>query len=127
MFNFFKTTKKEPANIKQVLERLKKLDEGLVNLAEDLREFKQKSRRSIQKVGVVRFNPFKEIGGDQSFCIALLDEDNSGVVITSFYGREGNRVYAKPIERGQSKYQLSEEEKEAIARAMGAANSNPKP
>jgi len=84
----------------------------------------RKEKKHVQKVGVVRFNPFKDIGGDQSFSIALLDEEDNGLVITSLYGREGNRVYAKPIEGGQSKYQLSDEEKEAISRAIGARMAN---
>ena len=73
---------------------------------------------SIQKVGVVRFNPFKDIGGDQSFVIALLDKDNSGLVISSLYGREGTRIYTKPIEKGNSSHHLSDEEQEAIQKAI---------
>jgi len=60
------------------------------------------------------------LGGDQSFSIALLDKQNSGVVITSLYTRDGNRVYAKPIENGTSEYTLSKEEKEALSRATGS-------
>ncbi len=68
---------------------------------------------------MVRFNPFKEIGGDQSFSIALLDSNNDGIVITSLYGREGNRVFGKPIKNGKSRYLLSGEEKKAIEQARG--------
>lgn len=74
---------------------------------------------SITKVGVVRFNPFKDTGGDQSFAVALLDSNNNGLVISSLYSREGTRVYTKPIEAGKSiNYNLSEEEQEAIAKAI---------
>jgi len=73
---------------------------------------------SIQKVGVIRFNPFKDTGGDQSFVIALLDKNNNGLVISSLYSREGTRIYTKPIKSGDSDYHLSEEEKEAIAKAI---------
>lgn len=73
---------------------------------------------SIQKVGIVRYNPFKEVGGDQSFSIVLLNSQNNGFVITSLYGRETSRIYGKPIENGSSKYQLSEEEKKAIEQAI---------
>ncbi|PIQ05298.1 MAG: hypothetical protein COW72_02875, partial [Candidatus Nealsonbacteria bacterium CG18_big_fil_WC_8_21_14_2_50_37_10] len=69
---------------------------------------------SIQKIGLVRFNPFKEIGGNQSFSVALLDGNDSGIVVTSLYSREGNRVYGKPIEKGVSNYLLSEEEKQVL-------------
>ncbi|PIZ89905.1 MAG: hypothetical protein COX88_01150 [Candidatus Nealsonbacteria bacterium CG_4_10_14_0_2_um_filter_35_20] len=74
---------------------------------------------AFQKLGIVRFNPFKEMGGDQSFSLALLDKEDNGLLITSLYTREGNRVFAKPLVKGISKYQLSEEEKEAIRKAQG--------
>lgn len=74
---------------------------------------------TIRKVGVVRFNPFKNTGGDQSFAIALLNLSDSGIVISSLYLREGTRIYAKPIEQAKSKYPLSAEEEEAIKKAMG--------
>ncbi len=71
--------------------------------------------RGLHKVGIVRYNPFKDLGGDQSFAIALLDGKNSGLVISSLHTREGTRVYAKPISAGDSKkYALTEEEKQAI-------------
>ncbi|OGF73614.1 hypothetical protein A3J56_00520 [Candidatus Giovannonibacteria bacterium RIFCSPHIGHO2_02_FULL_46_20] len=73
--------------------------------------------KAIRHMGLVRFNPFSDAGGDQSFAIALLDGQKNGVVISSLYGREINRVYAKSVESGASKHQLSEDEKEAIARA----------
>lgn len=100
--------------------QINKLERNLGELTELVREMRKKDRGHIQKVGVVRFNPFKDVGGDQSFSIALLNEENSGVIITSLYSREGNRVYAKAIERSQSKYQLSDEEKEAISRAVSS-------
>lgn len=75
-------------------------------------------RRSLQGVGVVRFNPFSDTGGDQSFAIALLDPQGDGVVFTGLHGRAEGRVYAKPVLRGGSSYPLSEEEKRAIAKAQ---------
>ncbi len=73
---------------------------------------------SITKVGVVRFNPFKDTGGDQSFAIALLDKNNNGLVISSLYSREGTRIYTKPIENGKSSYHTSKEEEQAITKAI---------
>jgi cell division protein FtsL len=73
---------------------------------------------SITKVGVVRFNPFKDTGGDQSFVVALLDSKNNGLVLSSLFTREGTRVYTKPIEKGTSTYNLSNEEQEAIQKAI---------
>ncbi len=118
MFKFFKENQKEPENLKEVLEYLKKLEKEQEDISHSLEDLKKESRKNLRKVSVVRFNPFKEIGGDQSFSIALLDADNNGFVITSHYHREMNRIYAKPIENGTSKYQLSEEEKEAINKAI---------
>jgi hypothetical protein len=69
---------------------------------------------------VLRYNPFDNVGGDQSFSIALLDANNNGFVITSLYAREGTRVFAKPIKNGESEFPLSEEEKEAINRAISS-------
>lgn len=117
MFKLFKKTKKEPKNIAEILEYLERLDRKIEALSEKLEEFKKKSKIHFQKIGMVRFNPFKEVGGDQSFSIALLDAGNNGFVITSLYGKEENRVYAKPIKNGTSEYILSEEEKKAIEKA----------
>ena len=72
----------------------------------------------LQHLGVVRFNPFPDKGGDQSFVVALLDAHADGVVITSLSSRVDTRIYAKPVIGGQSTYALNDEEKQAIARAM---------
>lgn len=72
----------------------------------------------VQHVGVVRFNPFQDKGGDQSFAMAILDDHADGAVISSLHSRADVRIYAKPIVGGQSTYTLTAEEKEAIARAM---------
>jgi hypothetical protein len=76
---------------------------------------------AVQHVGVVRFNPFDDAGGDQSFALAFLDARDTGVVLSSLYSREGTRLYAKPIVKGKSKYRLTEEENEALANALGVA------
>jgi len=73
--------------------------------------------KNLRKIGLVRYNPFSGAGGDQSFALALLNEKNDGLVLSSLYGREMNRVYAKPIANGASQYQLTDEEKEAIQNA----------
>jgi len=118
MINLFKKkNKKEPKDLKEVLYQFKNLEGNFKKIAEELDNLKKESKLPIQKIGMVRFNPFKEIGGDQSFSIALLDGDDNGVVITSLYTRGGNRVYGKPIKNGKSEYLLSEEEKEVIEKA----------
>lgn len=117
MFNIFKKDKK-PKNIKAILKFLESLDKKIGALSEGLEKLKEESKFSVQKVGVVRYNPFSDVGGDQSFSIALLDANNDGIVITGLYGREGNRVYAKPIKNSESEYPLSGEEKKAIKKAI---------
>lgn len=70
--------------------------------------------KCVQRVGIVRFNAFEDTGSDLSFSIAMLDEKNDGVVISSIYGRTEARCYGKPIVNGKSTYMLSDEEKQAI-------------
>lgn len=117
MLFFSKKTKKQPESLKDILDQFKDLKDEFKLVSDDLRELKQKSKFSIQKVGMIRFNPFKEVGSDQSFSAAFLDDDDSGLVITSLYTREENRIYGKPIKKGLSEYQLSEEEQQAIEKA----------
>ena len=74
--------------------------------------------KCIQKVGMVRYNAFKDTGSDLSFTLALLDEDNNGVVLNGIYSREMSNIYAKPVKNGKSPNTLSEEEIEAINRAI---------
>lgn len=72
------------------------------------------ARYTLRHLGVVRYNPFQDTGGDQSFAIALADDYGNGVVLSSLHARNGTRVYAKPMETWTSDYSLTEEEKEAI-------------
>lgn len=72
----------------------------------------------IQKVGVVRYSAFQDTGSDLSFTLALLDEKDNGVVLNGIYSREMSNIYAKPVEAGKSTYTLSEEEQQAIKKAM---------
>lgn len=72
----------------------------------------------IQKIGIVRYNAFKDTGSDLSFALAMLDENNNGVVLNGIYSREMSNIYAKPVENGKSKYTISEEEQDAIQKAI---------
>jgi len=103
--------------IQKELKDIKKLDRDYKDLLKISEKIHGIAARGIQKVGIVRFNPFQDTGGNQSFAIALLDYYNNGLVISSLHNREGTRVYTKPIKKGQSEYSLSEEEKEAITKA----------
>ncbi len=89
---------------------IKEIIRRVGNLEED-------GKLHVQKIGITRFNPFKEVGGDHSFSLAILDAEDSGVIITSLHTRDRTRVYMKDIERGKSKTEISEEEKKALANA----------
>ena len=98
-------------NLKSFAQFTKKTDERLTKAEAEL-------ERSIQGVGIVRFNPFKGTSGsNQSFSTAFLTKRGDGVVVSSIYSREHTSVFAKPIERMESKFGLTEEEKEAIEQA----------
>lgn len=75
------------------------------------------SRTMFSRVGLVRYNPFEETGGNQSFALALLDAEGDGWVLSSLHARSGTRVYAKAIAAGRSDTALSEEESAAIRQA----------
>jgi len=114
---------KDGKSIEKVLEyemrKLKKTEEDIKKLVDNIKWIEGITRKSIHRVGVVRFNPFRDIGGDQSFSIALLDYGDNGVVVSSLHGAEGTRIYAKPISKNKSKYQLTKEEEEALQKAYG--------
>jgi len=118
MFDFLKRTKKQPENLEEVLKKLRALEVNLGEFSQDLKELKVESKAHFKKIGFVRYNPFSGVGGDQSFSVALLNDHNNGVVLTSLFSREGNRVYAKIVEKGVSPHVLSDEEKQAIQEAI---------
>jgi hypothetical protein len=90
-------------------------------LGRQLNKLDELSTKSISKVKLLRYNPFEEIGGDQSFVLTLLDNHNSGVIITSLHNRGFTRVYAKTIKNGESESStLSKEEKTAILKAISS-------
>ncbi|MBS4030423.1 MAG: DUF4446 family protein [Clostridiales bacterium] len=82
-----------------------------------LKEIAAVLNTATRGIGVVRFNAFQDTGSDLSFSVAFLDAHKNGLVLSSIYGREESRTYAKPVKDGQSQYQLSIEEREAIQRA----------
>lgn len=108
-------------------EEIKALDKEIQELFEISNKINSLAFKGVHKVGVVRFNPFKDIGGDQSFALALLNGSDNGLVVSSLHTREGTRVYAKPILKGSSpKYTLTEEEKRAILQATSLTSQSPK-
>ena len=95
--------------------QLKKAKE---NAEKDIAIINTKLRKSIRGLETVRFNPFPDQGGNQSFAIGLLNEDGDGVVFSSLYSRERMSVFAKPIKNNKSEYELTAEEKEALKKAQ---------
>lgn len=107
--------------LEEHLKEIKGINKSIDEILEKIKKLKIITDKTIQKVGIVRFNPFNDMGGDQSFSIALLDVKDNGVVITSLASRTGVRIYAKPIISRQSKYQLIDEELQAIKKAQSFA------
>ena len=99
--------------MKQVVEDQKRLDAENKTI-EDL------LAKALTRVGVVRFRAFDDMGSDLSYAVALLDSDNNGIIFSSLFGREDSRSYVKPIEKGASTYTLTDEEQQALQKAMGS-------
>lgn len=114
-------TGEDGANLQEIVLKQKKTLAShakiLKELGKILEELVERNELNIQKIGLVRFNPFADTGGNMSFSLALLDGGSNGIVISSLYSREGTRIYTKPIKNSESSYHLTEEEKEAISQA----------
>lgn len=89
-------------------------------LKQDYKQLEDVVSGCIQKVGLIRYSAFKDTGSDLSFTLALLNNENTGVVLNGIYSRDMSNIYSKPVEKGISTYTLSEEEKQAIEKAMKA-------
>jgi len=98
--------------------RIDALAQRAETLATLQQELDSAARLALQRVGIVRYNPFQDSGGDQSFALALLDRAGTGIVISSLHGRAETRIFAKLIENGASTHSLSEEEQQAIRAAL---------
>ena len=113
-------------NIEEDLEtymyRVEKVEKQNSEIYEYIKNMDEDMKKCIQKVGIVRYNAFKDTGSDLSFALALLDENNNGVVLNGIYSREMSNIYAKPVENGRSNYTISEEEQQAIQKAVSENN-----
>ncbi len=98
----------------KVLSQEEKNSISIDRINRQIQELKKEGELHIQKIGLVRFNPFREMGGEHSFSLALLDGKGTGIIITSLHGRERTRVYLKNIKEGKSLLDLSEEEERAL-------------
>ncbi len=109
------------------LDRVRALSDEVDELAAKAAVLEAVQRRAVQKVGLVRYNPFEDTGSNQSFAVALLDAHGDGFIVSSLHARSGTRIYAKAIASGKPEAALSEEEAEALrcANAPAAAGSRP--
>ncbi len=116
MWKFLKK-KKKPENLEEVLIEVEKLKRRNKELSGEIERIKEKMPDFIAKVEIARYNPFSNVGGDQSFSIAMLNGNNDGFIITSLYSEEKSRSYAKIVEQGVPRHALSEEEKDVLRKA----------
>jgi hypothetical protein len=94
-----------------------KLKNAKENIEKDISIINAKLKKSIRGLETVRFNPFPDQGSNQSFAIGMLNEEGDGLVISSLYSRERMSVFAKPVKKGISIYELTAEEKGALEKA----------
>lgn len=109
-------------SLQQILEKhfshIDELEKTAGIIRKDVEGIKEADLKHLQRVGLVRFNPFGETGGNQSFALALLDDQGNGVVISSLHSRESTRIYGKPVENfSEGGFEFSTEEKRAIENA----------
>lgn len=100
--------------IEKFMMRAEEISRKNVEMENHCNEIDRKLMKCLQKVGVVRYNAFEDVGSDLSFAIAFLDETDDGVVINGIYSRDSSATYAKPIVNGKSKHTLSAEELQAV-------------
>ncbi len=105
-------------NLVKVIDGLVDIEKSNIKAIDEVKTaiatIEKDSLKHIQKLGLVRFNPFNETGGDQSFSLCLLDNKENGFMISCLHTRDRTRVYAKPISAGKSEYDFSKEEKKAL-------------
>lgn len=124
VFNNFRrlTNKTKKGNLIKVLDRVLTVEakntKGISQVKKQIKKIELEGQLHVQKVGLVRFNPFNELGGSHSFALSLLDGKDAGVIITGLHTRERTRVYIKHIKDGKSKYDLSKEERKALQKVI---------
>ena len=109
-------------DLENYMYRVERVEKQNIEILNQINGLDKDLESCIQKVGILRYSAFQDTGSDLSFALALLDEHDNGVVFNGIYSREMSNIYAKPIENGKSKYTLSEEEQEAIRRAIEGVN-----
>lgn len=108
-------------NLEEVLvvagKKLNELEETQAKIDKHLITIDERLNKSIRNVETLRFNPFVEAGGNQSFAIAFLNDEGNGVILSSLYARDRMSVFAKPVLKGKSSFELTEEEKKVLDKA----------
>lgn len=104
--------------LKSYMDKVLQVKNENLELKEHCKKLDNEVAGCIQKIGLVRYNAFKDTGSDLSFTLAILNKENTGIILNGIYSRDMSNIYAKPVENGQSKYTLSIEEKEAISKAI---------
>ena len=104
--------------INSIMRRIARIEAKLEETEPRLHILETIATSSIQKLGFVRFNPFPDTGGDNSFMLILLDREHTGILLSSLYMREGARLYAKSIEKGKPKQTLSAEENKLLEQTL---------
>lgn len=108
--------------LKEVLDKMISTTQGnkkqIAELTDAFAKLRDEERRHLQRIGIVHFNPFSDTGGSQSFSMALLDQEDNGLIMTSLFARTGNRWYIKHVKKGKGiRVELSKEEDTAIKNA----------
>ena len=103
--------------LKDYINTVRIVESDVSEIQAEMEKIAKDMNKCIQKVGVVRYNPYDEMGGNLCYAVAMLDKDDNGIVFNGLYSRTGSFTYAKPIEAGTSTYVLSAEEIEALERA----------
>ena len=93
------------------------------NHEEEIIRLENNLKKCVQKVGIVRYNAYGDTGSDLSFTLALMDSEDNGVVVNGLYSRESSSIFAKPLIKGETKYNLSAEEIQAIDIAKSSSNA----
>jgi hypothetical protein len=97
------------------IDEVKKTSDEVKNICEETTKI---TTNCLQKVSIIRYKAFEDVGSDLSYSIAMLDANNNGILLTSIYGRNESTTYAKPIDKGISRYDLSDEEEKVLHQAI---------
>lgn len=104
--------------LKDYVEKVDEIKSENKEIIEYYQKLDTKSNDYLKKIGLVRYNAYKDTGSNLSFALAILNDHNTGIILNGIYGRDTSNIYAKPIVEGKCEYALSKEEKEALDKAI---------